>query len=494
MNEDCPTDQRLAPMLDDLDRGRSEHRHGFGAPGHNLGRGAERRTVKLLGSGVFEVDLATPKGLDDRKETRRTVQRAHALGALSWQGDWCRYTPAGTTQSLHIALSCLTRPGDRILVVRNAHEAIACYAVFGGLEIVDLDVGIDPDWDIEHTPTPAMLDAALDAAPDVKAVIVVSPTYFGVTADIGGLAKVAHERGVPLIVDAAWGAAFGFCDRLPANPLSQGADLMAVSVHKTMGALGGGSALIARDTARIDLDKLGLAYELLLSTSPSIPILLTVETARVQHVEHGQKLWSDTLDLADELRDAVAEIDGLRIFGARDIPPDCALDDSKVTIDVSGLGIAGYAVDDWLVANHSVSVGLSDMRRLVVVISAGTSRKDVKALVAALRELGGSVADGPNGLTGIPQDVPPLADLTRHQAMTPTAAFHADAELVPLIDAAGRIAAEIIAPAPPGVPRLIPGQRIDEAHVRWLVANRDAGMFVLDPVDIEQQVIRVVRT
>ena len=493
MTDDFPTDQHVTPMLVDLERGRQEHKYGFGAPGHNLGRGADERILRTLGRSVFEADVATPKGLDDRKETRRTIQRAHALGALSWQGDWCRYTPAGTTQSVQIALSCLTQPGDRILVVRNAHEVIACFAVLGGLEIVDLDVTINASWDVEHTPTPAMLEAALDAAPDVKAIVIVSPTYFGVAADIVGLSTVARTRGVPLLVDAAWGAAFGFCDRLPANPLSQGADLMAVSVHKTMGALGGGSALVARDTGLIDLDKLGLAYELLLSTSPSIPIMLTIEAARVQHVENGQQLWSDTLDLAEDLRDAIGCIDGLWVLRESDLPEGCTFDASKVTIDVSASGVSGYAIDDWLVANHSISVGLSDMRRLVAVISAGTSKKDVEAFVVALEELARTVLNGPSDLTRIPSDVPSLGELSRDQPMTPTAAFHAATELVPLINSAGRVAAEIIAPAPPGVPRLIPGQRIDQTTVRWLVANRDAGMFVLDPVDIEQQMIRVVK-
>lgn len=302
-------DQTEAPMLDRLAAARREHRTGFGAPGHHLGRGAARAVLQAIGAPAFAADLTTPKGLDDRTETHQTVQRAHALGAKAWGGDMCRYTGAGSTQCLHILLAACVPAGGRVLVARNAHKAEWSTAVVAGYDIVPLPVAIDPDWDVEHGVDPATLDAALAAAPDVRAAVIVSPSYFGAVSDVAGSARVAHRHGVPLIVDAAWGAAFAFAAALPANPMLEGADAMAVSVHKMLGSLGGGAALVQQGTL-IDPDRLKMAYELLLTTSPSAPVLASIDGARREHVLHGDTIWEEALRVAALLREELAAIPG----------------------------------------------------------------------------------------------------------------------------------------------------------------------------------------
>jgi arginine decarboxylase len=157
---------------------------------------------------------------------------------------------------------------------------------------------------------------------------------------------------------------------------------------------------------------------------------------------------------------------------------------------VGGLGIAGYAADDWLLKEHGVSVGLSEGRRLLAILSPGTSGRDVRALVRGLTDLSAKVRGGTLTLDPLP-DAPGLHELGTEMACAPAEAFHGPAEAVRLEEAEGRIAAEMIAPAPPGVPRLVPGQRITATHVRWLVAQRDAGSFFLDPVDPAERRVRV---
>jgi len=483
-------DQHSAPILDALATIQRHPVRGFGAPAHHQGTGASRDIRKLLGRAVFQADVITPKGLDDRTEAAHVLQRAHEIAAEAWNADLCRFVTGGSTQALHTAIAAVAGPGDTVLFAANAHKAERAHALATGLQVGIVPVTIDDAWDIEHGVTPAALTAALDANPDARAFVVVSPTYFGVTSDIGALSALCHARGIPLICDAAWGGAFAFCEGLPHDALTKGADVAVYSLHKTMGALTQGSALLARGEL-VDRQRLWMAYELFETTSPSVPILASLDAARRENALNGEALWQGVLARADDLRRRLEDIPGLRVFGDDDLPPGAELDRTKVLIDTSALGVSGYAIDDWLNANHRVSVGLSDARHLLAVISTGTTAADVRALAKGLAACAKGIGSGAVTLPPL-GDVPGIGSLSVDMAMGGGAAVFGPVEQVPIGDAAGRIAAEMIAPAPPGVPRLVPGQRITEAHVAWLLAQRDLGAFFLDPIDPSERTIRVV--
>ena len=483
-------DQKQTPILDALAAIERRPLIGFGAPAHHQGAAMPTGTRRLLGKRVFKADVVTPKGLDDRTEGSQTLQRAHEIAAAAWNADFCRFVTGGSTQSLHTVLAAVAGPGDTVLFAANAHKAERAHALATGLRVGIVPVQVDPRWDVEHGVSPEALAQALAEHPDARAFLLVSPTYFGVTSDIAPLADLCHDHGIPLICDAAWGGAFAFSERLPADPLTKGADVTVYSLHKTMGALAQGSAILAK-RGMVDLQRLWMAYELFETTSPSVPILASLDATRRDHALDGESLWARVLDMADDLRRRLGEIDGLRVFGCDDLPPGGELDGSKVLVDVSALGVSGYAIDDWLAANHRVSVGLSDARYLLMGVSLGTRKADIRALAKGLNDLVRQLADGTAGLPAMPA-VPGIGTLGIEMAADPRAAFAGMAEPVRIEDAAGRVAAEIIAPAPPGVPRLVPGQLITAAHVAWLVAQRDAGAFFLDPIDPSERMIRVM--
>ena len=483
-------DQNQAPIVDALAAIEKRPPVGFGAPGHSRGAALPTGMRRLLGKRVFQADVLTPKGLDDRTESKAALQRAHEIAAAAWQADFCRFSTGGSTQSLHAALAAVARPGDTVLLAANAHKAEHAHALAAGLNPVVVPVQVDQAWDVEHGVSPDALQAALAAHPQARAALVVSPTYHGVTSDIAALADVCHRRSVPLIVDAAWGGAFAFCEALPHDALTKGADIAVYSAHKTMGALAQGSVIVARG-GHADLQRLWMAYELFQTTSPSVPILASLDATRRDHALDGERLWTAVLARADALRKGLAAVEGLRVLNEGDLSPGAELDRTKVLVDVSTLGVSGYAADDWLYANHRVSVGLSDARHLSVVVSLGTTRRDVSALLRGVRALAVGLAADP-GMLPRAAATPSVATLSVEMAMPGPDAMFAPAEAVRYEEAAGRIAAEIIAPAPPGVPRLVPGQLITERHVAWLVANRDAGAFILDPVDPSGQRVRVV--
>ncbi|MBW6526437.1 aminotransferase class V-fold PLP-dependent enzyme [Sphingomonas sp. RHCKR7] len=483
-------DQKQTPILEALATMERRPVRGFGAPGHNLGRGAARDVRKLLGSRVFEADVITPKGLDDRREGAHVVQRAHEIAAEAWNADFCRFVTGGSTLSLHMALAAVARAGDTILLAANVHKAERAHALAAGLDARIVPVIVDDGWDVEHGVDPAALAAALDANPGAKAFVLVSPTYYGVTSDVAALADLCHRRGVPLICDAAWGGAFAFCEALPDDALTKGADVAVYSMHKTMGALTQGSALLARGEL-VDRQRLWMAYELYETTSPSVPILASLDAARRDHAVDGEAIWRGTIARAADLRARLAGIAGIRVLDEPDLPPGSQLDPTKVLIDVSALGVSGYAIDDWLNEHHRLCVGLSDARHLLAVVSVGTTVGDVRALAKGLADCVARIGKGDLTPTSA-AEAPRIATLTTEMAAAPADALFGPVEHVRLEEAAGRIAAEIVAPAPPGVPRLVPGQRIGAEHVAWLTANRDLGMFLLDPTDPSERTIRCV--
>lgn len=486
--------QHSAPVIEALSSVERRPPAGFGAPGHSGALGVSADVRKAVGRRVFEADVLTPKGLDDRLETGQVLQRSHALAAAAWGADVARFSTGGSTQSIQTALAAVARPGETVLVARNAHKAEVSAAIYAGVDVRFVPAAIDPEWDLEHGVAPEALELALAEHPHAKAVVVVSPTYFGVTSDIAALAEVAHRRGAPLIVDAAWGAAYGFCDLLPANPMTAGADVMVASLHKTMACLAQGSVMLQKGD-RVDPQRFALAYELFQTTSPSVPILAAMDGARREHALHGQALWAKVVRRARRARRRLAEVSGVKLLGRERLDGRGAfdLDETKITLDVSGLGVTGYEADDWMMRRYNVSVGLSDARRLLAIFSPGVSEVHARRLVEAVEAMAQHFGGGDTTAKArAAARAPGLTELSLRLDMAPCDAFAARTELIPYEDSAGRIAAEVIAPAPPGVPRLIPGQRIETAHRDWMLRQVEAGVFVLDPADPRQGRVRVV--
>jgi arginine/lysine/ornithine decarboxylase len=483
-------DQKSAPLVEALAAIERKPLIGFGAPGHNQGTVIPSGLRSLLGRRTFRADVLTPKGLDDRTEGTLALQRAHEIAAEAWNADFCRFVTGGSTQSLHTVMAAVAGPGDTILAAANAHKAERTYALAAGLDIGIVPVQVDQGWDIEHGVTPDALRESLARHPAAKAFVLVSPTYYGVTSDVAALATLCHEHGIPLIVDAAWGGAFAFCEALPDDPLTKGADAAVYSAHKTMGALAQGSIIVAKGDL-LDRQRLWMAYELFETTSPSVPILASLDATRRDHALRGEQMWNDVLALADHARGTIAAIAPLRVLDREDMPAGADLDRTKILIDVSALGVSGYAIDDWLFAEHRISIGLSDARHLLAVIALGTTRGDIRALGRGLSDLVARLAADPAMLPPL-ATTPGIETLSVEMAMAGPDAIAGPVEMVRYEEAGGRIAAEMIAPAPPGVPRLVPGQRISPAHVAWLVAQREAGAFIMDPVDPTDATIRVV--
>jgi arginine/lysine/ornithine decarboxylase len=353
---------------------------------------------------------------------------------------------------------------------------------------------VAPEYDgelgITHCVTPDALEAALRDAPEAQAAFLVSPTYYGMAADVAGCAEVAHRAGVPLVVDQSWGPHFGFNEALPPTALSQGADAMLTSTHKIAGSLTQSAMLHVGDSGRVDVGAVGRALRLLRSTSPSSLLLASLDGARRQLALHGEQLLFETLEAIDVARAKLETIEGIALVDGSLIGRMgvTGYDPLRIVLDVRGTGRTGYEIADALRRSYDVHVELPMQATVVFVVGLGEP-------VASLRRLAGDVEEVVKRLRepGATAPIfPPPASLGYEVLVPPRDAFLGEAELVAVDDAVGRISCESIASYPPGVPALLPGERVSAETIAYLRELAASGARLHGASDAEFRTINVM--
>jgi arginine/lysine/ornithine decarboxylase len=484
-------DQSKAPIIEAIQQ---YHKSGiipFTTPGHKRGEGIAEEDKEAIGSSPFLNDIAMQNGADDRRESKGVQTAAEELAADAVGAEKTFFSTNGSSLSAHVAVLTLANPGEKILVIRNTHKSMIAALIMADVSPVFLEPAVDDELDIEHGITAEHLDAMLNEHPDVKGVFVVSPTYYGVVSDIKALTEICHRRNIPLVADEAWGPHFPFHSELPPSALSCGADMSFGSIHKTMNGLGQAS-IINLQGKLIDQDRFTLVFDLFESTSPSSLIMGSMDAARRQMALHGEKLWGKALELSRRARNELKGLEALYVLGNEIIgkPGTFALDETKLTIDVKDLGISGYHAADWMLEKYKVSFELITHRHLMALISVADNDETVGRLIEAIQGMYRWARETkPNTYVPLPHH----KELGTELVMPPAKAFFSATKKVPLEEAAGEIIAEMVSPYPPGIPRLVPGERITPAHVDYLKKGRDAGMLALDPSDQELKTVRVVK-
>ncbi|WP_261717444.1 aminotransferase class I/II-fold pyridoxal phosphate-dependent enzyme [Streptomyces sp. FZ201] len=483
-------DHARAPVLEALTEYHRKGRTAFSPPGHKQARGADPAVREVLGDAVFLGDVLASGGLDDRLTRGQVLQRAEELMADVVHADHTFFTTCGSSLSVKAAMLSVAGPHEPLLIGRDAHKSVVSGLILAGIE----PVWVEPSWDTErqlaHPPSPDDFERAFDAHPGAKGALVTSPTPYGTCADLRALAEVCHRRGRPLVVDEAWGAHLPFHPDLPTWAMDAGADICVTSVHKMGSGLEQGSVFHLQGDL-VPPQVLKTRADLLGSTSPSVLIYAGLDGWRRQMALRGKEVMGGALERAARVRESVEALDGMHVNGRDDFcGPGLAhdLDPLIVMIDVDGLGISGYRAADWLRQYREIDVHLSDHRRLGVQITHGDDEETTGELLAALTDLAGA-ASGLRPVPGV--EVPGPGQLRLEQVRMPRDAFFGPGEDVPAEEAAGRIAAEMITPYPPGIPVVLPGERLTEPVLRYLLSGRDAGMNLPDPSDPHLATIRV---
>jgi arginine decarboxylase len=353
-----------------------------------------------------------------------------------------------------------------------------------------VDPVYDPRWQVAHGVEPAELQRVLDAHPEARAVMVFTPTYYGVSADVASLAAVTHAHGLPLLTDDAWGLDYSFCSRLPPSAMESGADLAIGSVHKTLTGLSQTSVLSVQGD-RIDTTRLQLVFELEQSTSASALLLSSIDAARRQFQRDGERLLGRAIDHAHRLRAAVDKLPGLELMDDSFVggPGAAAMDPTHVSFDVVGLGLTGFSAADWLQQHYRVHVELADHRRLMALVGFAHTDADLDRFINALTALVNAHTEADHG--HVP-DVPSMTDLRMETVVLPRDAFLGQTEMVPWRQAPGRVSAEMTCPYPPGIPITAPGERLTTEVVEYLQQLAAAGVMVEGAADESLAQFRVV--
>ena len=479
----------VAPMLEALADYHARDRYGFTPPGHRQGRGADPRTVTAIGRDAFRSDLLATAGLDDRKSSHGYLSRAEQLMADAVGAEQAFFSTCGSSLSVKAAMLAVAGGHGDLLVSRDAHKSVVAGLVFGGIQPQWIRPRYDERLHLAHPPSPDQVEQAWQEHPDAAGALIVSPTPYGTCADIKAIAGICHRRGKPLIVDEAWGAHLPFHQDLPAWAMDVDADVCVVSVHKMGTGFEQGSVFHQQGTL-VDPDQLSACADMLMTTSPNVMIYAALDGWRRQMVEHGHDLLDNALRRADQVRADIGALPGLHVLREEFLGAEAShdLDPLHVVIDVSGLGISGYDAADWLRAHERLDMGLSDHRRIEATLSIADDDQTAARLVSALRALTGH-ADLPRAE---PVALPGIGELQAEPAMLPRDAFFAAKETVSAGKAAGRISAEQITPYPPGIPVIIPGERITAEILDYLRTGLAAGMQLPDPADPSLGTIRVV--
>jgi arginine decarboxylase len=478
---DVPTEDALlaeAPLLAAWHSFAARVDAPFTIPGHKAIAGA---LSPALGP-VLAGDVPLHGGLDTVKLAGGLLAEAEDRAAGLWGAHWCRFSVGGSTHANQVLALSVGRPGDEVLVARNAHRSTLLGLVLAGLTPIWLPTTVDERYGIPSGVSTSDLRAAVAAHPGARAVLLVEPSYLGAVGDVAALITIAHEAGLLVLVDQAWGAHFGFHPDYPAQALALGADAMVLSAHKTLPAYSQASLVLAR-TDRLDRHRLDRAFEAAHTTSPAGSILASIDGARALLATRGADLLDAQASRVAAARIRLRGIPGVEVPGPADFRPG-RFDPAKLVVLLGGHGADGIAVERDLIA-AGVPVELADQDTIVPIVTLADTDATVDRLVDVLTA-------GLRAHPGPPRPRVPVAFEPGEAAMTPRAAFFADHVTVPVAEAVGRVCAEVVAPYPPGVPVLVPGEVVTVAALAALSAARRAGTriaYAADPGLASLQVV-----
>ena len=490
--EELP-DQRETPYLDAL-RAYAERNPGrFHVPGHKGGTGADPGLLEAFGEQALAMDIpALTHGIDIGPETS-PFQQAQAMAAAAWGARRTWFLVNGASQGNHVAFISLAHAGSEVVVQRNAHSSCIDALVLSGMRPTFVAPELDAELRIAHCITPDSLDRALATTPEAVGALVVSPTYFGAVADVPGMVEVAHARGVPLIVDEAWGAHLCFHEALPQSALEAGADIVVSSTHKVVGSLTQSAMVHLGHGAqeRIDEAVVDRAVTLVESTSPSALLTGSLDAARRQAAVHGRELIGETMRALATTRAAITEVPGLDVLDERVVgrPGVHGYDPLRLVIDLRGTGASGHQLALALLERDDINLELSGENVVVAVFGMGeAAAAQGERLVEALARAVSALAADPAHAGGELAPPPPWGPL----AMPPREAFLGAQEVVAVERATGRVAAESLAAYPPGIPNVLPGERLTQATLDYVQRTLELGGSLRGASDRRLRTLRVV--
>lgn len=433
---------------------------------------------------VVDSDIPLYGGLDEIKLTKGTLKKAEDLAASLWGADYARFSTGGSTHVNQAMILALGKPGDKIAVARTAHRSVLSALVLSGLEPIWLTPEIDEASGFPVGIPLSELERVIEQKP--IAALLTEPGYIGTLSDLPALISKAHGHSIPVVIDAAWGGHFGFNPQLPKHVLQLGADALITSVHKALPGYSASALLLAQGKL-LNLDRIEQAFETTHTTSPAGAPLASIDGARALLETRGNELTGLLLRNVNAFKAAVQEhFDGSVFLNHTDFPAQ-RFDPAKIVLKANALGLSGIDVESELL-KASIRVEMADQDTVVCLATLADNAEDFKvlenALVPILKSLQGSARPTQTSLSW---SVVPTVETSIRDA------FFADTEFVPASEAIGRVSADLIAPYPPGVAVVAPGEVLTEQIVNGLASAKDAGVRIAYASDTTLETYRVIK-
>jgi arginine decarboxylase len=478
-------DQNKTPLFDALKSYHERNVIPFDVPGHKHGNGL-KEFGNYVGSTVLEIDVNSMKCLDNLSNPISVIKEAENLMANAYGADHAFFLVNGTSSGVQAMIMAMCKPGDKIIIPRNVHKsAINAIILCGAIPVyvqpeVDYNLGISMGVSVEK------IEKAIAENSDAKAVFLINPTYYGATSDLKKIIKRAHNHGLAVLVDEAHGAHFGFHKEIPKGAMSLGADMAAVSVHKTGGSLTQSSVLLLNE-GLVDKTHVRTTLNLTQTTSASYLLMSSLDVARKALATEGDKILDRVLKLSRKAREEINKIDGLYAFGKELIgnPGVYNFDETKLSVCVKGLGLTGFKVYDILRDEYNIQLELGDVCNVLAIISVGDTEESIIALVKALEDISSKYKTKPIEFENIALENPEIV-------VSPRDAFYTRKKVIKLDDSEGQISGESIMAYPPGIPIVTPGERINKEIISYIKFLKTQHSMLSDTEDPDVETIKVL--
>ena len=467
--------QERAPIYEALEKFEKQRVVPFDVPGHKRGRG-NPELAHLLGERCVSMDVNSMKPLDNLCHPVSVIRDAEILAAQAFKAAHAFLMVGGTTSAVQaMILSCAKR-GEKIILPRNMHRSVMGAMVLGGAIPVYVDPACDERLGIPLGMRVADVEKAIRENPDAKAVLVNNPTYYGICSDLRSIVKLAHEHGMLCLADEAHGTHFYFSDELPVSAMEAGADMAAVSMHKSGGSLTQSSILLTGPA--VSPGHVRQIINLTQTTSGSYLLLSSLDISRRNLALRGQETFHQVIRMAEYARQEINAIGGYYAFSKELVNGDSIFDFdiTKLSVNTLHMGLAGIEVYGLLRDEYDIQIEFGDLGNVLAYLSIGDRLRDIERLVSALSEIRRRFGKGQTGLMKQEYIEPQVI-------ASPQDAFYSDKESLPLKDTAGRVCSEFVMCYPPGIPILAPGERITEDILSYITYAKEKGCSMTGPED-----------
>ena len=480
-----PLSQERAPIYEALDSFQKMRVVPFDVPGHKRGRG-NPELAALLGEQCVRMDVNSMKPLDTLCHPVSVIRQAEELAAEAFGAAYAFLMVGGTTSAVQSMVLSVVKRGEKIILPRNVHRSVMGAMVLCGAIPVYIDPACDDRLGIPLGMSVSAVERAIRENPDAKAILVNNPTYYGICSDLRRIVQLAHAHGMLCLADEAHGTHFYFGENLPVSAMAAGADMAAVSMHKSGGSLTQSSLLLCGPA--MSEGHVRQIINLTQTTSGSYLLLSSLDISRRNLALRGKEAFARVVELAEYARREINAIGGYYAFSRELCNGDSIydFDPTKLSVNTLQVGLAGIEVYDLLRDEYDIQIEFGDLGNILAYLSIGDRPREIERLVGALSEVRRRFGGSEAGLMKQEYIEPDVA-------VSPQDAFYAEHESLPIMETEGRVCSEFVMCYPPGIPILAPGERITREILDYIVYAKDKGCSMTGPEDADITRLNVLK-